>query len=737
MKHVDDFASIANQPFVHTETTDTAGARSYAIKDQDTFLVADAYGDITGGRDGMFDDDTRVLSLFRLTFGGRAPALLGTSLSRDNVRFTAHMTNRPLPPLGGSGTPNSAIHVERTRFLWQRRLYERITLCSYELQPLSVPLSLSFDADFRDMFEVRGVLRVRRGKLETPVVGHCGVERRYVGLDGVERRCIVSFSAAPMRLEAARADFVVTLAPYVPFTLYVEVGQDRGPAPDAARFREALVLARLTMRARRQRMASVQTSSAAFTHWLEQSRADLALLTSDLSTGPYPFAGIPWFSTPFGRDGVVTALETLWLDAGLARGVLRYLASRQASEVATFADAAPGKIMHETRRSEMCATGELPFGLYYGGVDTTPLFVVLAGAYADRTGDMALIDALWGALSAALGWVDGMRANHPHGLLGYQRAEASGLANQGWKDSEDSVFHADGRFPVGPIALVEVQGYVFDAYRTMAALARRRGDARSAAAWDDSAEAVRETVERLFWMPQRQAYGIALDGEGRLCETVTSNTGHLLFSRLPSPARAAGVIGTLLDHRIRSGWGLRTLATGEARFNPMSYHNGSVWPHDTALCAAGMRAYGEHEGPEALLGELFDAAGHFGMRVPELYCGFTRSPAEPPVGYPVACLPQAWSAAAPLFVLQACLGVVIDGWAGTVSIDRPRLPPEVNTLTVRDLQVGEHRVTLRFARNHDGGIEWEAHGTPAARARVFASEASGEDAGNTVRADRR
>src|SRR5690606_4157991 len=305
-----------------------------------------------------------------------------------------------------------------------------------------------------------------------------------------------------------------------------------------------------------------------------------------------PYAGIPWFSTPFGRDAVVTALQTLWIDPALTRGVLSFLAAGQAQQTSTFQDAEPGKIMHETRKGEMSATAELPFGQYYGGVDTTPLFVALAGAYARRTGDRETVDALWPALCAAAGWMERSRSRHPAGLLAYQRGEVTGLANQGWKDSNDSVFHDDGTLAEGPIALVEVQGYAFAAFRAMAALARARGEDDAANHWRTCAARIRSTVERRFWLEDLQYYAIALDGHGRPCRTRSSNVGHLLYSRLPDAARAGRAAHHLLARGFQSGWGIRTVPPDAARFNPMSYHNGSVWPHDVALGAPGLAAYG-------------------------------------------------------------------------------------------------------------------------------------------------
>jgi glycogen debranching enzyme len=480
--------------------------------------------------------------------------------------------------------------------------------------------------------------------------------------------------------------------------LYVEVGAAKVDLPSRARFRAAAARARFAMRDRRRRGARLRSNGRLFNAWIDKSRADIALLTTMMDTGPYPYAGIPWFSTAFGRDGIIAAWQILWLSPGLAKGVLSYLAEWQASERSAFRDSAPGKIMHETRRGEMANLGEVPFGRYYGGVDTTPLFVALAGAYAERTGDYAQIDRWWPALERAAGWITAAADSHPLGLISYARGAESGLANQGWKDSGDSIFHADGRFPEGPVALVEVQGYAYAAYRTMAELTARRGEARAAERWSRRAAQLRAMVEERFWMPDKGFYGIALDGRNALCRVRASNPGHLLVTGLPTPERARKVGEQLLSGGFFSGWGVRTLALGQPRFNPMSYHNGSVWPHDTALAALGLSYYGEREGVVKLTSALFEAATQLEMRLPELFCGFSRAAGEAPVGYPVACLPQAWAAGAVFMLLQACLGLSIVGEDAEVEIRNPTLPIGIDRLSVDGLEIGDGSMDLTFER---------------------------------------
>jgi glycogen debranching enzyme len=672
----------------------------YALKDNAQFLVADALGDICAPGDGLFRDDTRVLSRFTLRIGSHSPSLLRSGVSHDNVFFRAHLTNRQLPDLGGRVTPEAVIHIERARLLWDASLFEQITLTNYGESDVPVPLRFDFAADFADIFEVRGTKRARRGRLLDPEFGADFLQLRYLGLDGRERSCVIAFSISPNQLTATVAEFQLVLADHQQLALYVAIAPDRRGVPKREQFRKAAAHARVAMREKRRRGARFDSSGDPFRLWLGKARADLALLTDQLPTGPYPCAGIPWFSTPFGRDGLITALQTLWCDPHLARGVLLFLAENQAREYSAFQDAAPGKILHEIRNSEMALLGEVPFQRYYGGVDSTPLFVLLAGAYAQRTADMEFMDRIGPALEGALAWIDGDGDSNRDGLVDYQRARESGLANQGWKDSSDSIFHADGSMPPGPLALVEVQGYVYAARRAMAWLARQRGNYRAAVDHQRRASQLRRAVEQQFWMPDAKFYAIAIDGEGRQCRVRASNAGQLLYTQLPSPRRAALVSEQLLSASFHDGWGIRTLARDQARFNPMSYHNGSIWPHDTALCAAGIALYGNRVAAANLLSEMFAAARHFDGRLPELFCGFSRRPGEPTVGYPVACLPQAWSSGAVFMLLQACLGIQIDAATQTIHIDRPELPLELERLPIRGLVVGDESVDLVFERNN-------------------------------------
>ena len=430
------------------------------------------------------------------------------------------------------------------------------------------------------------------------------------------------------------------------------------------------------------------------------------MLTTELPTGPYPYAGVPWFNAPFGRDGLITALQGLALQPELARGVLSYLAATQATEVIEAQDAEPGKVLHETRNGEMAALGEMPFGRYYGSADATPLFVLLAGAYYERTADRQFAESIWPHVEAALAWIDNFGDRDGDGFVEYERRAEDGLIHQGWKDSDDAVSHADGTLASGPIALCEVQSFVYAARLAGAVLARALDLPERAAALERQAEALRAQFETAFWCDDLGTFALALDGEKRPCRIRTSNAGLCLLGGIVSPARAARLARDLVSPDMFCGWGIRTLAANEVRFNPMGYHNGAVWPHDNSLIAYGASRYGLKDLTALVLSGLFAAATYFDLnRMPELFCGFDREPGEGPVPYPVACAPQAWAAGAVFLLLDGCLGLSVSGVERQVWLHQPRLPSFVPELRITNLKSRrrQRRSSARPARRRCGG----------------------------------
>ena len=675
-----------------------------ALKYGDTFVVLDSRGDIgtgSGGSAGLFHQDTRHLSRLELLVNDAPPLLLGSNLRDDNSAFSVDLTNPDLMAGERIVLEKDRVHILRTIFLWHATAYQRLGVRNYGDSAIDLRLSILFENDFADLFEVRGSRRERRGTATAKLCGGDQVLLVYHGLDAKERRTALNFDPPPDRLTTNSAVYELHLEPGEMRPIFLAASCDQTDARPLP-FRRGLIAARREMREQTRERTSVETSNDRFNEILCRSAADLAMLMTDTPQGRYPYAGIPWYSTTFGRDGLITALQMLWWSPEVARGVLRRLAAYQATTDDPLADAQPGKILHEMRGGEMAALREVPFGLYYGSVDSTPLFVLLAGLYAERTGDIATVVELWPNIEAALGWIDGPGDPDGDGFVEYKRANEQGLANQGWKDSHDAIFHADGRLAEGEIALVEVQGYVYAAKWMAARCAKRIGLETVARKLAAEADRLAERFEAAFWCPAIETYALALDGAKKPCQVRTSNAGQVLFTGIAASHRAARVAKELLQPNFFSGWGIRTVARGEARFNPMSYHNGSVWPHDNALIALGLARYEHKRAIETLFEGLFSAATYMDhRRLPELFCGFQLKHGHGPTLYPVACAPQAWASATPFTLLEASLGLEFDPFKGEIRLRNPRLPKFLDEVMLRDLRLGSASVDLRVRRHGD------------------------------------
>jgi glycogen debranching enzyme len=676
----------------------------------DTFGLFDRYGDIHShrtGSHGLYHEGTRFLSRFELSLNGQRPLLLSSTLKENNIVLNVDLTNPDIIHAGQVEIPRGALHLSRARFLWQGRWVERLRVHNYSLVSLPVRLSFSVDADFADLFEVRGKIRSRRGRRLEAVTFKDGISLGYEGLDCVDRWVTLHFAPAPTAVHPGeiRLDTLLPAGKVVQWDLTISCEVARR---DGAHFpyEHALVEVDQAFHSARADDCQIATSNEQFNIWLNRSLADLHMMVSDTPNGPYPYAGVPWFNTPFGRDGLITAFEFLWINPSIAQGVLAYLAATQAQETLPEQDAESGKILHEARQGEMAALKEIPYGRYYGSIDATPLFIMLAGAYYERTGDIGFIKQIWPSIDLALQWIDGAGDLDRDGFLEYSRRSKDGLIHQGWKDSQDAVFHADGRSAEGPIALCEVQGYVFAAKRRAARLAVMLGYAEQARRLRREAETLRIQFERSFWCNDLSFYALALDGLKQPCRVKTSNAGHSLWTGIADRKHGMKTAKTLMGEEFFNGWGIRTVAATETRFNPMAYHNGSVWPHDNALIAAGMAAYGFKQGALKILCGLFDASLFLDRhRLPELLCGFQRSPGEGPTLYPVACSPQTWSSVAVFLLLQSCLGLRIEAPRSRLSFSQPVLPPFLEHIEIKNLRIGQAEVDLLLERHaKDVGI---------------------------------
>lgn len=687
---------------------------SRVLKHDETFAVLDRQANIPAAATshGLYHRGTRHLSELSMTLNGRPLLLLGSSVSASNTLLVVDLSNAEIVEAGKRIAHAGELHLRRTCLLSDAACYERIAVTNYRASPIEVRLVCSFSADFVDVFEVRGTPRAQRGTYRAPVVGADEVVLAYDGLDPVDRQTRLLFAPTPDALGARAAYFKIHLQPQQTRELFVTIGCEQhareGLLPDrsarprttaAPSFTHALDAATTRERRYREQTCHVDSDFGPLNAWIERSTADLFMMISETPQGLYPYAGVPWFSAPFGRDGILTAMQTCWYFPEIGRGVLRFLAAHQALEEESARDAEPGKILHEMRHGEMAALREIPFGRYYGSIDSTPLFVMLAGAYFDATHDLALLEVLLPSLQRALDWIETYGDSDGDGFVEYGRRSKDGLVQQGWKDSNDSVWHADGRDAVGPIALCEVQGYVYGAWRAASRIAAALGHDVSAAQYAQKAEELRAAFDRSFWCEELGMYALALDGQKQPCRVRSSNAGHCLWTEIAYPHRANVMAEALLSSEMFSGWGIRTIGRGEARYNPMSYHNGSIWPHDTALVADGLARYGHKQACSRVFEGLLDLSHcEDSNRLPELFCGFPREPGRGPVGYPVACAPQAWSAAAVFAILRASLGLVVDAGHERLVFDRPTLPPRVHHVDLRGLRVGPHRVGARVHR---------------------------------------
>ena len=607
--------------------------KNVVLKENYTFIVADAAGMVSGGERGLYNRDTRFLSRYAWRFDRDTQVLLAHSARPD--RFEVHH--------GVIEGPSQVVGIRRRITVAASEANDELEVTNTDLRAQSLTLTLAFDADFADLFEARGWYE--GGHATAVQVTEDGVRITYRADDGMLQGVELAFSPAPACLSETEATFAFELQPHERRTLTVRVRLDNPleierPAVPYEAWRAAF---------------APDTLGAALDPFhrrvLDRAVEDLRALLLFTEDGPVPAAGIPWFVTAFGRDSLLTASMLLPHAPDVARGTLRYLAARQGRERNAVRAEAPGKILHEVRSGALARTGRVPFGRYFGTIDATPLFLVLLHQTWRATGDDALVRELRPNWEAALQWMQTDGDPDRDGFLEFAgAAPGEGLTVQSWKDSHDALSHADGTLAAGAIAVSEVQGYAFAAYRAAAEFYQALGESEAAARWRDTAGSLQRRFHEAFWQDGLDSYALALDGDKRPLAVLASDAGQLLWTGIVPDDVAPTLVRTLFSEALFSGWGIRTLGTGEVRYNPVSYHNGSVWPHDTALIAGGLARYGFLAEARRLQAALFDlAAGQADLRPPELVAGYVRDGA-PPVTYPVACRPQAWSAAALVYV---------------------------------------------------------------------------------------
>jgi glycogen debranching enzyme len=698
------------------KATDLGSAQ--VLKHLDMFLMSDGFGDIHPDSRGLglYNGDTRILSCSVLHIAGERPVILQSDPGgswRGVVQATNPEYRKDLgDKMGGDERIlRQTVSIGRERTI-SDAYRERLEVQNHGPITFDCDVEVEFDADFADIFEVRGYARPSRGALLPIEVSADGaIVFGYTGLDGITVRTHISFDPAPTVQPAGDdrraggaivARWTKPLRPGERRRLAWTVRSTREPGPDvgalAALDPDALDPAGAHARWLNDN-AVVETDHELINEVIRRSLDDLCLLESTNQAGDrFIAAGVPWFSTLFGRDALITSLQAIAFAPRLAIQTLEILAKRQATAVDAWRDAEPGKILHELRTGEMSRTGELPFAPYFGSIDATPLWLILLGETYDWTGDDGLVDRLWPNVLAALGWIDQWGDRDGDGFVEYERRAETGLRNQGWKDSTDSIRWLDGTLAETPIALAEVQGYVFDAKRRIARLARRRGETGLAERLETEALELQQRFTERFGLPGG-SIAMALDGAKHPVDTMGSNAGHALWSGIVPTEHAAAVAAALGSTEMMSGWGLRTFAADQPGYNPIGYHTGTVWPHDTAIAAAGLRRYGFDDAADTLASGLLSAAQHFpAFRLPELFCGFDRAATGSPIAYPVACSPQAWAAGSALMLIRTMLGAEADAANRRLTLDRPILSAGLTKLVVRGVRVGDLSCDLLLHR---------------------------------------
>ena len=692
------------EPRVAYQNAEPRKTNNLTLIDGKTFLSTTMAGDIMppGAPDsGFFHDDTRFLSRLELRVGGYRTVVLSSSTEQTFVS-QIELTTGQSTLRESYEIPENTVHIRREQLLSSDTLYDYLTFENFNFHDLELNIELAYEADFMDVFQVRGVARQDPGHYYLPIVNGDTIVFHYLGRDNVARDTVIHLSPKPDSVDGTTGRWRLRLPPFKRFQLQttivpqVQGKRSRAQRPD---FGQQLRQRRDAFGDWESRSTHFNSSNRIFEQLLGTAKGDFHALQIPEGKEHVIAAGIPWFATMFGRDSLIAAYQSLFLNPQLAVETLRVLARYQGTEKNDWRDEEPGKILHEYREGEMTRAGEMPFGPYFGSVDATPLWLILLSETFNWTADGQLVKDMLPHAYRALDWIDRCGDLDGDGFVEYRRRSSRGLANQGWKDSWDAILHRDGEQAKSPIALCEVQGYVYEAKYRMSSLLRSFGDIDTADRLKREATEMAKRFEKAYWMPARGFYALALDANKKQCQVISSNPGHLLFTRMISQERARAVTQQFMKPSMFTGWGWRTMSQEERVFNPLSYHRGSVWPHDNAMVAHGMALYEFREPANKLFTALFQAAMNFrNYRLPELFCGVERREYDNPVQYPVSCSPQAWASGAVFLILMSVLGIRPSAHRKELNIVNPTLPEFLDSLKVRNMRVGDSRVGLDFER---------------------------------------
>lgn len=678
------------------------------IKENDLFLLTDPAGNINENHQyglGLYMKDTRFLSKFRLKINDTDPVLLSSS-AEENLLATILLTNPHMEKEGELVLWRESIEIERKRFIYGGVFYEKIKLKSYFPKKIAFTLSIQADVDFNDMFIVRGFQTGNVGKRTGEIKGESSLTYTYKGADDIKRATRILWDKEASYMDEqgeVTFSFELNHQEEEEITLMVQPQMGENINENILSADEALSLLTQSYKKWEKSSTKVTTDHPTMQRLITRGLNDLRVLLTDVGFGTFPVAGLPWFGVPFGRDSLIAALQMLAFNPEVAKGTLRTMAAYQGTANDPWRDEQPGKIMHEIRYGELANTNQIPFTPYYGTVDATPLFLILLTEYVKWTGDLEFVQEMHMTIDRALTWINDYGDRDGDLFLEYHQESSKGIANQGWKDSGDSVVHRTGEYAKTPIALVEVQGYVYQAKMGIASLYDQLNKTDEANNLRKEARQLRKKFNEAFWMDDVSFYAIALDEHKSQVGTITSNPGHALLAEIMDEEKLHKVSERLISDSMFSGYGIRTMAEGEAGYNPMSYHDGSIWPHDNSLIVLGLSKANKQTEANKVIKGLVDAAEHFEYdRLPELFCGYS-SKLDKPVKYPVACSPQAWAAGTPLAFVQAMLRLFPDSTAGTIQIN-PVLIDDMNELSVENLVIGSGKLSLTVKKEESETI---------------------------------